>query len=97
MPFVSVARLMAAIPLPVPAILATRQRPRHPGLEDLGDVTLQAHLGVATPAEHAALYRQAVGFIASCSGAAPSSRRRSTRRTASRSMSRSSRGSSSSS
>jgi aminoglycoside/choline kinase family phosphotransferase len=33
-------------------------------LEDLGDVTLQAHLGAATPAEHAALYRQAVGLIA---------------------------------
>jgi aminoglycoside/choline kinase family phosphotransferase len=34
------------------------------GLEDLGDVTLQAHLGAATATEHAALYRQAVGFIA---------------------------------
>ena len=33
-------------------------------LEDLGDVTLQAHLGAATPAEHAALYRQAVALIA---------------------------------
>ena len=33
-------------------------------LADLGDVTLQAHLGAATPAEHAALYRQAVAFIA---------------------------------
>ena len=34
------------------------------GLEDLGDVTLQAHLGAATASEHAALYRQAVGLIA---------------------------------
>ena len=34
------------------------------GLQDLGDVTLQAHLGAATPDEHAALYRQAVSFIA---------------------------------
>ena len=34
------------------------------GLEDLGDVTLQAHLGAATPTEHDALYRQAVDFIA---------------------------------
>ena len=33
-------------------------------LEDLGDVTLQAHLGVSSPAEHAALYRQAVQLIA---------------------------------
>jgi aminoglycoside/choline kinase family phosphotransferase len=32
-------------------------------LQDLGDVTLQAHLGAATTAEHAALYRQAVSFI----------------------------------
>ena len=33
-------------------------------LEDLGDVTLQAHLGAATSSEHAALYRQAVALIA---------------------------------
>jgi hypothetical protein len=33
-------------------------------LEDLGDVTLQAHLGAVTPAEHAAQYRQAVALIA---------------------------------
>jgi aminoglycoside/choline kinase family phosphotransferase len=32
-------------------------------LEDLGDVTLQAHVGAASPAEHEALYRQAVTFI----------------------------------
>ena len=32
-------------------------------LEDLGDVTLQAHLGAASPAEHAALYREAVTLI----------------------------------
>src|SRR5258706_423371 len=32
-------------------------------LEDLGDVTLQAHLGAATPVEHAALYREAVALI----------------------------------
>jgi len=33
-------------------------------LQDLGDVTLQAHLGAASPADHAALYRQAVALIA---------------------------------
>src|SRR5204862_4503385 len=33
-------------------------------LQDLGDVTLQAHLGAASPAEHAALYRQSVALIA---------------------------------
>jgi aminoglycoside/choline kinase family phosphotransferase len=32
-------------------------------LEDLGDVTLQAHLGAAPTTEHAALYREAVALI----------------------------------
>jgi aminoglycoside/choline kinase family phosphotransferase len=64
MPFVSVARLLQQIPLPVPAILHHSDELGVLGLEDLGDVTLQAHLGAATPAEHAALYRQAVSFIA---------------------------------
>lgn len=64
LPFVLVARLMRAIPLPVPAILHHSNALGVLGLQDLGDVTLQAHLGVASRAEHAALYRQAVGFIA---------------------------------
>jgi hypothetical protein len=64
MPFVSVARLLAQVPLPVPAILHHSDPLGVLGLEDLGDVTLQAHLGAATPAEHAALYRQAVTLIA---------------------------------
>jgi len=64
LPFVAVARLMREIPLPVPAILHASGELGVLGLEDLGDVTLQAHLGVASRAEHAALYRQAVGFIA---------------------------------
>lgn len=64
MPFVSVARLFAEVPLPVPRILHHSDALGVLGLEDLGDVTLQAHLGAATPAEHAALYRQAVGFLA---------------------------------
>ncbi len=64
MPFVAVARLLQQIPVPVPAILHHSDELGVLGLEDLGDVTLQAHLGAATPAEHAALYRQAVSFIA---------------------------------
>jgi N-acetylmuramate 1-kinase len=64
MPFVAVADLLRQIPLPVPAILHYSDELGVLGLEDLGDVTLQAHLGAATPAEHAALYRQAVSFIA---------------------------------
>ena len=64
MPFVSIAHLFAEVPLPVPRILHHSDALGVLGLEDLGDVTLQAHLGAADPAEHAALYRQAVGFIA---------------------------------
>jgi N-acetylmuramate 1-kinase len=63
MPFVSIARLLAAVPLPVPGILHHSNALGVLGLEDLGDVTLQAHLGAASPAEHAALYRQAVTLI----------------------------------
>lgn len=63
MPFVAIARLLSEIPVPVPRILHHSDPLGVLGLEDLGDVTLQAHLGAATPDEHAALYRQAVGFI----------------------------------
>jgi aminoglycoside/choline kinase family phosphotransferase len=64
MPFASVSRLMEAIPLPVPAILHHSDSLGIIGLEDLGDVTLQAHLGAASPSERAAHYRKAVEFIA---------------------------------
>jgi aminoglycoside/choline kinase family phosphotransferase len=64
LPFVSVARLLRAIPLPVPEILHSSNELGVLGLEDLGDVTLQAHLGVTSRNQHAALYRQAVEFIA---------------------------------
>ena len=64
MPFVAIAKLLAAVPVPVPRILHHSDPLGVLGLEDLGDVTLQAHLGAATATEHAALYRQAVGFIA---------------------------------
>jgi aminoglycoside/choline kinase family phosphotransferase len=64
LPFANVARLMAAMPVPVPAILGHSNELGILALEDLGDVTLQAHLGAATRADHAALYRQAVTLIA---------------------------------
>jgi N-acetylmuramate 1-kinase len=64
MPFVAVARLLESIPLPVPSILHHSNDLGIIGLQDLGDVTLQAHLGAAAPAQHAALYRQAVSLIA---------------------------------
>ena len=63
LPFVNVARLLSAMPIPVPNILGHSDRLGIILLEDLGDVTLQAHLGAASQPEHAALYRQAVGFI----------------------------------
>ena len=63
LPFVNVARLLSAMPLPVPAILGHSDHLGIIALQDLGDVTLQAHLGAASPARHAALYRQAVTFI----------------------------------
>src|SRR6188474_1492566 len=56
LPFVNVATLMARMPVPIPAVLGHA--------DDLGVLTLQAHLGAASRAEHAALYRQAVALIA---------------------------------
>jgi aminoglycoside/choline kinase family phosphotransferase len=63
LPFANVARLMAAMPVPVPEILGHSNELGILALQDLGDVTLQAHLGAATRADHAALYRQAVTLI----------------------------------
>jgi len=63
LPFVNVCRLLTAMPVPVPRILGCADALGIMALEDLGDVTLQAHVGAASPAEHEALYRQAVTFI----------------------------------
>src|SRR5438552_2509890 len=49
LPFVNVSRLMAAIPLPVPGIAGHADDLGILILDDLGDVTLQAHLGVTQP------------------------------------------------
>jgi len=62
--FVNVARLLEQMPIPVPRVLGHADDLGVLALQDLGDVTLQAHLGAATPAEHAALYRRAVALIA---------------------------------
>ena len=62
--FVNVARLLSRMPVPIPKLLGHAEDLGVLALEDLGDVTLQAHLGAATPSEHAALYRQAVALIA---------------------------------
>ena len=63
LPFANVADLMQRIPLPVPMILGHSDEYGILALQDLGDITLQAHVGAAPLAEHAALYRQAVAFI----------------------------------
>jgi aminoglycoside/choline kinase family phosphotransferase len=58
-----VASLLAAMPVSIPAIIGHEDDLGILALQDLGDVTLQAHLGASSPAQHAALYRQAVSFI----------------------------------
>ncbi len=62
LPFVNVARLLGEAGLPIPAILDHADDLGVLALEDLGDVTLQAHLGVAA-LEHRRLYREAVSHI----------------------------------
>lgn len=63
LPFANVRELFAQVPLPVPAILGHSDALGIVALQDLGDVTLQAHLGAARSGEHAALYRQAVTLV----------------------------------
>ena len=64
MSFVNVARLLERMPVPIPTVIGHADDIGVLALEDLGDVTLQAHLGAASAAEHAALYREAVALIA---------------------------------
>jgi aminoglycoside/choline kinase family phosphotransferase len=64
MSFVNVARLLERMPVPIPTVIGHADDIGLLALEDLGDVTLQAHLGAASGAEHAALYREAVALIA---------------------------------
>src|SRR5437763_4845278 len=63
LPFVNVSRLLTNVPLPIPTIAGHADDLGILILEDLGDVTLQAHLGVTQPIEHDALYKQAVEFV----------------------------------
>jgi len=63
LPFANVAALLERMPLPVPSILGHSDPDGVLALTDLGDVTLQAHLGAASASEHAALYREAVSLI----------------------------------
>jgi hypothetical protein len=63
LPFANVSRLYSAMPVPVPRILGHSNPLGIIALQDLGDVTLQAHLGAASFVEHKALYREAVTLI----------------------------------
>jgi N-acetylmuramate 1-kinase len=63
LPFANVADLLQRMRLPVPSILGHSDADGILALQDLGDVTLQAHLGAASAAEHAALYREAVSLV----------------------------------
>jgi N-acetylmuramate 1-kinase len=64
LPFLNVTRLLAAMPVPVPEILDEAPDLGLLILEDLGDVTLQAHLGLTSTEDHGRLYREAVRLIA---------------------------------
>ena len=63
LPFANVADLLQQMRLPVPSILGHSDTAGILALQDLGDVTLQAHLGAASRTEHAALYREAVSLV----------------------------------
>lgn len=63
LPFINVAELLAAVAIPVPRILDAAGDLGVIALEDLGDVTLQAHVGTAPARSHAALYREAIDLI----------------------------------
>ena len=64
LPFVNVATLLAQVPVPIPEIRGHADDLGIIVQQDLGDVTLQAHVGAAAEAAHAALYRQAIRLIA---------------------------------
>jgi aminoglycoside/choline kinase family phosphotransferase len=62
--FLNVTKLLGEIPIPIPEVLDCAADLGVLVLEDLGDVTLQAHVGAAPWSDHAALYREAVRLIA---------------------------------
>jgi aminoglycoside/choline kinase family phosphotransferase len=63
LPFANVAELLQKMNVPAPEILGHSNQLGIIALQDLGDVTLQAHLGTGSVTEHAALYREAVALI----------------------------------
>ena len=63
MPFANVSDLLRRMSIPAPAVLGHSDALGVIALQDLGDVTLQAHVGAGSVTEHAALYREAVALI----------------------------------
>lgn len=63
MPFANVSELLQRMRLPAPAVLGHSDALGIIALQDLGDVTLQAHVGTASVTDHAARYREAVALI----------------------------------
>lgn len=63
MPFADAHALLAAMPVPVPAVLGHSDALGIIALGDLGDVTLQAHLRGVDDAERRQKYEEAVGLI----------------------------------
>jgi hypothetical protein len=61
--FSNVATLLAAVPVPIPRILGYSDALGIIALEDLGDVTLQAHVDATSPVDPTELYWQAISYI----------------------------------
>src|SRR5687767_14923906 len=64
LPFANVASLLSAMPVPVPRIIGHSNRLGIVALQDLGDVTLQAHLESTACADLDARYREAIEHLA---------------------------------
>ena len=60
MPFASVAELLKRMQIPAPRVLGHSNELGVIAQEDLGDITLQAHLGPDRVSSHAALYEEAI-------------------------------------
>jgi N-acetylmuramate 1-kinase len=63
MPFASVVTLLHRMNIPVPAVLGHSDQLGIVAQQDLGDVTLQAHLAGASVSDHLPLYREAVELV----------------------------------
>ncbi len=63
LPFASVAALLTRMKIPAPRVLGHANELGVIAQEDLGDVTLQSHLGADSVSSHAALYHEAIELI----------------------------------